>query len=163
MAGNPFWDYSLRVYARPAVKESCLLLQDRHGADVNLLLFALWLGAARGVPLTPELLAAAEAAASDWRRQVIAPLRALRRAVKAVPDAAGVHARLLDAELAAEQVAQDRLVAVAGEVLQAPGGRELATANLRALAALSAGWTGGDPAPLLERLATAAALTDDDQ
>jgi len=36
---NPFWDFSLAVWGREAVKPACLALQARHGIDVNILLF----------------------------------------------------------------------------------------------------------------------------
>ena len=36
---NPFWNYSLALYARAEVAKTCLALQDRLGLDVNLLLF----------------------------------------------------------------------------------------------------------------------------
>ena len=45
------WDFSLRVYRAPGVSDWCLALQDGHGADVNILLWAAWLGAA-GLLLT---------------------------------------------------------------------------------------------------------------
>ena len=41
---NPFWRFSLRTYRAPGVQEACLALQDRCGADVNLLLFCGWTG-----------------------------------------------------------------------------------------------------------------------
>jgi uncharacterized protein (TIGR02444 family) len=36
---NAFWDFSLKVYAAAGVADECILLQDRFGIDVNLLLF----------------------------------------------------------------------------------------------------------------------------
>ena len=39
---NPLWAFSLRHYARPGVKASCLALQDAHGLDVNVALACLW-------------------------------------------------------------------------------------------------------------------------
>ena len=41
---TPFWQFSGAVYAHPGVAEACLDLQDRHGLDVNLLLFCAWAG-----------------------------------------------------------------------------------------------------------------------
>ncbi len=41
---NPFWQYSLEVYAKPEVAELCLSLQDEFGLDVNVLLFCGYLG-----------------------------------------------------------------------------------------------------------------------
>ena len=42
---HPFWDFSLRVYGSEGVPEACLVLQERHGIDVNVLLYCFWLGA----------------------------------------------------------------------------------------------------------------------
>ena len=41
---SPFWNFSLRLYARAGVPDACLALQARHGIDVNLLFCCLWLG-----------------------------------------------------------------------------------------------------------------------
>ncbi len=76
-----FWTFSLRFYQLPGVAESCIELQDRHGADVNLVLFALW-AAASGHQLDAEAIAAADRAARQWRETVTQPLRAARRALK---------------------------------------------------------------------------------
>ena len=54
------WDFSVELYARPGVAAACLALQDRAGADVCLLLAALWLER-RGVAL--EAVRVTEAAA----------------------------------------------------------------------------------------------------
>lgn len=37
------WQFSLRYYAQPAVKEACLTLQNQFGGHVNLLLLLKWL------------------------------------------------------------------------------------------------------------------------
>lgn len=111
---NPFWDFSLEVYARPGVAEACLDLQDRRGVDVNLLLFALWSGAVCGVRLTPDVLASLNAAVAGWRAEVVEPLRQARRRAKAEPGGEVVYAQIKAAELAAERLVQDRLHACAG-------------------------------------------------
>ena len=41
-AVSPFWTFSLRIYGQPGVPPACLTLQDEHGVDVNVLLFALY-------------------------------------------------------------------------------------------------------------------------
>ncbi|WP_448207339.1 TIGR02444 family protein [Azospirillum sp. sgz302134] len=128
---NPFWDFSLAVYARPGVPAACLDLQDRRGLDVNVLLFAAWAGLACGVRLTAEELARIDAAVAPWRAEVVRPLRAVRRRVKG--EDAALYDRLKAAELAAERIQQDRLYAESG-LTPAPGGTvELAAANLRLL------------------------------
>ncbi|MEZ5573447.1 MAG: TIGR02444 family protein [Halioglobus sp.] len=105
---NPFWDYSLRTYACDAVAPACISLQDEHGLDVNLLLYGAWL-AHTGRRLTIEHLIAAEEVVADWRTNVIAPLRTLRRRMGAHPSAASVAVDLQTLELRAERHQQDML------------------------------------------------------
>lgn len=40
---NPFWNFSLDHYKQEGVQAACLHLQDSFGADVNLVLYCLWL------------------------------------------------------------------------------------------------------------------------
>jgi len=78
---NPFWRWSLRVYRSPGVQEACLALQDRCGADVNLLLFCGWIGIA-GRALDKRRLRQAIDSVGRWQAEVITPLRAVRRTLK---------------------------------------------------------------------------------
>jgi uncharacterized protein (TIGR02444 family) len=110
---NPFWDYALALYGRPGVAEACLALQERHGLDVNLLLFCCWAGH-RGHRLSPAELESLTAAAGAWHARVVVPLRGLRRWLKgreaAAQGAAGaLRARVKARELAAERIEQDLL------------------------------------------------------
>ncbi len=100
---NPFWQWSLVFYAQPGVAPLCLELQDTHGLDVNLVLFCCWLGE----PL--DSLAEAEALVADWRREVVQPLRAVRRWLKGRDEA--LRAQVATQELAAEQRQQATLYA----------------------------------------------------
>ena len=88
------WDYALRIYAQPGVAEACLLLQDRAGVDVTVLLHAMHLFTANGIALDAQALARAEARVAAWRREVTAPLRALRAALK--PGFASIPAKLVE-------------------------------------------------------------------
>jgi uncharacterized protein (TIGR02444 family) len=129
-----FWRFSLRFYERPGVAAACLDLQDGEGRDVNLLLYAAWLGVSgRGRPSAADL-AAAEAAIAPWRREVVEPLQSVRRRVKEEPGAAELYAALKAAELEAEQAAQHRLELLAPAPRAASSARRLADAraNLRA-------------------------------
>jgi uncharacterized protein (TIGR02444 family) len=112
-SGEAFWRFSLALYARPAVAEALIRLQDRAGYDVNLILFALWAGAAHGVRLDAAAFAAAEATVADLRREIVEPLRAMRRRLKSDPadDVPDLRRRILGLELAAERRAQYRLAA----------------------------------------------------
>lgn len=107
-----FWDYSLRIYGREPVRVTCLELQDKFRADVNILLFLCY-RASRGMP-APSLheLAAMVAAVKTVRESAIEPLRRLRRQLKApltddLPDLReAFRQRVLDAEIAGEALAQ---------------------------------------------------------
>jgi len=113
-AGGRFWTFSLEVYGRPGVAPACLALQDRHGLDVNLLLFCCW-AAAQGVRLDHRAIVDAEAAVAGWRNQVLKPLRSLRRRLKReftgfpAADIAALRDRVLAVELEGERLAQARL------------------------------------------------------
>lgn len=111
-AAAGFWRFSLAFYARPEVASACLMLQDRRGRDVNLLLYACWVGWSGRGRLDAAQLAALDRAIAPWRREVVEPLRAVRRALKTAsqPD---LLATVKAAELEAERVAQQKLAAMA--------------------------------------------------
>ncbi len=102
---NAFWRFSLAFYATPGVAPACLALQDREGLDVNLVLFCCWVG----VALDRAVLAEAEALVAEWRTEVVQKLRAVRRWLKPLPEAAGLRAAVAAQELAAEQHQQAML------------------------------------------------------
>jgi uncharacterized protein (TIGR02444 family) len=173
---EPFWDYSLELYRRPGVEDACLELQRRHGLDVNLLLLCCWLGA-RGVALDRAALERAELAVRAWQVEVVRPMRAVRRRLKAKledPDPMSVHEgwpdlaqalrrRALALEIDAERLEQLALArGVAGLPQSAAPGLSLAVRHLRlywsfderdrhALAALLAGAFPEAGARALER------------
>ncbi len=109
---NPFWDYSLSLYGKPEVAESCIFLQDKYGLDVNLLLFCLWIAASGRGALEAVEIDDCIRRTGDWREQVIEPLRSIRRVCRDRP--LGVPGFLLeiftplmhDIELEAEHVEQ---------------------------------------------------------
>lgn len=115
--GSEFWRFSLALYGRDGIPSACVALQDAHGLDVNLMLFALWL-ASNGRLVTSADLAAADAAVGDWRREAVIPLRGVRRFLKEAPaalDEAGVaalRARVKAVELESERLQQEALFAL---------------------------------------------------
>jgi uncharacterized protein (TIGR02444 family) len=113
VVADEFWAFSLALYARPGVAAACLRLQDERGLDVNLLLLCCWLARSGRGRLSEDDLAAAEADATPWRRDVIEPLRAVRRAFKGLSDAASpsLYAELKQLELRAEREEQRQLLA----------------------------------------------------
>lgn len=108
---NPFWKFSLAVYEQPGVEAECLALQSALNIDVNVLLFCAWLGADRKILLSADSLAAIDAQARGWHGTVVRPLRAVRQAMKPMPDMADDAVKALRkdvaaAELRAEQIEQ---------------------------------------------------------
>ncbi|MSP67729.1 MAG: TIGR02444 family protein [Alphaproteobacteria bacterium] len=76
------WAYAVGLYSQPGVARACLTLQDRHGADVNLLLAACFFGASGRGAITAVDLRRVLPRTRRWQGQVVAPLRAARRALK---------------------------------------------------------------------------------
>jgi uncharacterized protein (TIGR02444 family) len=133
-AAESFWRFSLMVYERPGIAEALIALQDRAGHNVNLVLFGLWLGLCEAVRLDAAGLARARAAIAPLDRDVVAPLRQLRRALKdhAEPDMRDLRRRVLALEIVAERRAQARLVAsIVGPRKKAGDRHASAEANLR--------------------------------
>ncbi|WP_374447535.1 TIGR02444 family protein [Stella sp.] len=160
-AHESLWDFSMRVYGAPGVADWCLALQDGHGADVNVLLWAAWWGAA-GLALAATDLAAAEGATGAWRDQVVRPLRAVRRALRADIGAVTAEAAVaLRIRIKAVELEAERLQQAALEALRPAGERQGRTdpgiaiaANLGAcLDRLGAG--PAEPPPALIAAATA--------
>lgn len=130
-AFEDFWNFSLRLYARPGVAAACLELQDRHGKDVIIALYCCWLGASGRGRLDAAGLAAAEAMARPWRSAVVEPLRRTRHALKGVAGAEPLYTRMKQIELDAERIAFQRLAPLAPEPdAQAAGRVEAARENL---------------------------------
>jgi uncharacterized protein (TIGR02444 family) len=115
---NPFWAFSLKVYGAPGVADECLTLQERRGLDVNLLLFAAYMGAVEGVTLVGRDIGAAAGAVEEWHNDMVRPLRGVRRGLKPISldarnplraEAALLRTQVKAAELAAEQIEQAML------------------------------------------------------
>ncbi|MBO6720172.1 MAG: TIGR02444 family protein [Rhizobiaceae bacterium] len=74
----PLWTFSLDRYGRDGVAETCLWLQQRLGADVNIVLASLYAGD-QGKGLSKvELRAIVEGGPGEWHREVVVPLRQAR-------------------------------------------------------------------------------------
>jgi uncharacterized protein (TIGR02444 family) len=142
---NPFWDYSVALYAKAEVEAACLELQRRHGLDVNLVLLCCWQASCGGA-LEPATLRRVTQRVASWQAEVVRPLRALRRRLKvqlAEPEPGSVaerwpelgdalRRRALALEIEGERLAQLALAdALAGAPPGAPPGVVLAGANLR--------------------------------
>jgi uncharacterized protein (TIGR02444 family) len=115
---TPLWAFSLAVYGGDGVEGECLNLQERLNLDVNLLLFAAYIGAAKGVQLDGEDIATADAVVAGWHGEIVRALRRARRALKPASLDAGnplhepratLRSQVKTAELEAERIEQAML------------------------------------------------------
>src|SRR5262249_11670268 len=121
--------------------DALLRLQHRGGHDINLILFGLWLGFCEGARLDAAGVRRAERAIGALSRDVVTPLRAMRRALQDNPDADArdIGRRVLALEIAAERRVQARLAATVA-LRRAPASDRYAAAvaNLRRVAGADA-------------------------
>lgn len=113
-----FRDYSLALYGREAVREALLRLQDRQGLEVNMVLLCAYSAACGEDPLSEAEMERLVRVAWAWGREVVAPLRQARRALKAMASPSGTQDLLSDVkrlELEAEWAMQAALVREMGE------------------------------------------------
>jgi uncharacterized protein (TIGR02444 family) len=116
--GSPFWRFSLQFYRLPGVADACIALQDQAHVDVNLLLFLLW-NAHMGRVLCRADVEALESRVTEWRDNVVIPLREVRRQLKSPPAlvekgaAEAFRTRIKQIELEAERLQQESLYALA--------------------------------------------------
>ena len=133
-----FWEFSLAFYSRERVSAACLSLQNRRGADVNILLFCCWL-ATLGLKVESSDLHTVNAAVEGWRRDVLEPLRGARRAVAdqfpelGKSDRQSIKHGVLSVELECERIAQEKIALAATGVVAVEDGStplQLASAAL---------------------------------
>jgi len=107
---NALWRFALDFYGREGVSPACLVLQDRAGVDVDILLLAIFAAVERSAGLDADALAAADALVRDWRSDIVQVLRRLRVGLKAGPLPApspatdGLRSAIKAAELKSEQI-----------------------------------------------------------
>ena len=136
LSAGEFWRTSLELYAREGMSRALIALQDRRGADVNLLLYCCWTALSGRGRLRVDDLRRAEAAIARWRDDVTIPLRALRTCIKgsrerwALEGASTVRRGVLETEIASERVTQGILERMATPPGDRAKGEEGARANL---------------------------------
>ncbi|MEY8826947.1 TIGR02444 family protein [Sedimentitalea sp. XS_ASV28] len=111
-----FWRFSLGRYGQAEIPPLCLAIQEETGADVNLLLFGLWLGS-EGRRISADEAARFAEAVAEWHTEVVRPLREVRRRLKGwqvCPDGPRetLRAGIQKWEIAAERLEQDMLYAL---------------------------------------------------
>jgi uncharacterized protein (TIGR02444 family) len=113
-----FKQFALELYGSEGVAAACLYLQNRHVLDVNLVLFAAFIGARRRQTLSTACLDAARSRVDAWHREVVRPLRAVRQRLKTGPAPAPdelttrLRGKLQQVEIDAELIELDQLAAL---------------------------------------------------
>ncbi|WP_372706315.1 TIGR02444 family protein [Brevundimonas sp.] len=146
------WDWVVRAYSADGVAETCLELQDSAGQNVPLLLWAAWT-AATGRDLDADARADACDMARAWDDSAVAPLRAVRRALKArIPDLEDAAREAIRAQVKAVELdAERRLLAALEALTRAESGPP--RSMLDAMVAVARVWSPKTPRPGLMRLA----------
>ena len=71
----------LDIIASQGVSEAAIALQDAAGIDVNMILFLMWLSG-QGETLAEADLRKLSETSHSWQRQVVVPIRNIRRLLK---------------------------------------------------------------------------------
>lgn len=149
---SDLWDWAVRAYASEGVSEACLHLQDAAGQNVPLLLWAGWTARTGRRPDADTLEAACDIARA-WQETAIAPLRAVRRALKGRhPDLEDADREAVRAQVKAVELdAERRLLAALEALTPSPGGD--ARPVIEALVAVARQWSPTTPRAGLTALA----------
>lgn len=102
LTSEKLWEFAVRTYSTPGVSDACLTLQNRYGADVNMLLYCCWISDRLGA-FPPELFTRATEFSSEWVSNTVVPLRSARTWMK-------------DADFAAESVPTEDCMRVRQEI-----------------------------------------------
>lgn len=136
---SSFWAFSLKFYSQPGIDDICLDLQDRFGADVNIVLYVLW-QAHRGQRLSKSDIHKVVEFAGLWQKNVVEPLRKVRRFLKTPPsgwpsqDVNQFRQRVKAEELQAEHLQQNAMEAALNGLGEPDAAATLAMSNLKAYA-----------------------------
>jgi uncharacterized protein (TIGR02444 family) len=105
---NPFWRFSITVYADKRVATECLALQNVFGADVNVILFCAWRGTQHAA-LADADLRNITATIKEWHSDVVRPLRSVRQALKTMIEAAPTETTDLRRQIAALEIRSEQI------------------------------------------------------
>lgn len=138
---DSFWNFSLKTYGAPGLAPLLLAFQAKHGTDLNLLLYAGWLGASgRGEAGCAHFADCLERT-RHWQGKTAAALRGVKHALKAWTDESfpaqsreSLRKQVAGLEIEAERIEQEVLEQTAPAVTrQASAGGERARAAARNL------------------------------
>lgn len=137
---SDLWKFAVALYGDDDVKAACLRIQARYGLSISLLLGAIWIGVNGYGRLGATEWETTARRAMEWHRDVIEPIRALRRQLRLQPPA-GVEVQthelrhqLVEAELGAERIEMRLLLQdLPGELPAAPSSERWRDAVINAV------------------------------
>jgi len=146
------WEWSARAWTAPGVQVAALDLQDAQNQCVPLLLWAAWAAQTGRAPGEDAIDAACDTA-RVWVDTTIAPLRQVRRNIKArIPDMDDAARESVRAQVKAVELETERHLLAALEALS-PAGSGPSTPVLPTLIAVSRVWGTVTPRVALTLLA----------
>lgn len=153
---NPFWQFSLRVYAQPQVAAECLELQRVLSINVNVLLFCSWIAISRRIALDAADIRWLESEIYDWHRLAVLPLREIRDTLKSSSEmrhqaVQAFRKQILANELRAEQIEQALLFQLSESLSRPPATmpvRDIIAGNIELLRSLSLTPASGETSAL---------------
>lgn len=78
---SELWSFSDQTYRLPEVKDTCLDLQNNFDADINIILYCLWV-ADKGITLSLQDVALLIQTTLPWQKTILKPLRDARQMIK---------------------------------------------------------------------------------
>ena len=111
---TPLWLFSLKFYSYQGFRESLLAFQDFSGANVNIVLYLLWLASHRRAISLNEVEKIISSTKS-WNEEIVQPLRRIRQNLKKnvdglfSEDILSLREKVKTLELGAEKIEQRTL------------------------------------------------------
>ena len=106
-----FWSFSCGLYRQPKVQSALLRLQRRHGININVILWCLWLGVSGYRRLTLSQMQECLDHVYLWHDRIVCGLRLLRQHIPKRDGRRVLRDMVLDYEVEAERIEQSFLVA----------------------------------------------------
>ena len=78
---SELWNFSEQTYALPEVEGICLKLQNEYDADINIILYCLWV-AEKSVELSQGDIGLLIQTTEPWQKTILRPLRDARKMMK---------------------------------------------------------------------------------
>ena len=137
----PIWDFVLNYYKQQGVSEAAITLQDSIGIDVNMILFLMWLAGSKRTLAVDDVKRVGETSHA-WQRQVVIPIRAIRRLLKEnaplvpQPTALDYRKKIQALEIEGEQLQLNAMAGMSADLTfgSAPTAGDAARANLATFA-----------------------------